>query len=262
MGTNTERISIRTRIKRIKQLFTFGIKDAVEISRMPDVGMSKSSVFRDILKCYFKYGIRNITYKKKGVWKLSPEQREELGKNCQLEEIWQQDFYENHRFLIKWSSFKYEASPRLQLKRNDAYRRKYNMGEKCFVGHDVLFERHHHLWGTIKIGNNCLLAKHVYIDYSGEVIIENGVKVAAGVVMESHHRDVDAYIHGKNINIPTQLRICENAYIGTNVIILDSCNYIGRNARIGAGAVVTKDVPDNTIVGGVPAKVIKVLGTE
>ena len=136
------------------------------------------------------------------------------------------------------------------------------MGKKCFVGHDVLLERHHNLWGTIKIGNNCLLAKHVYIDYSGDIIIENGVKLAQGVVIESHHRDIDAYIHGKDVNIPTQLRICENAYIGTNAIILDSCNYIGKNVRIGAGAVVTKDIPDNTIVGGVPAKVIRMVSEE
>ena len=65
MSAKIGRISLRTRIKRIIQLFTFGIKDAVAISRMPEVNMSKFSVIRDILKCYFKYGIRNITYKKR-----------------------------------------------------------------------------------------------------------------------------------------------------------------------------------------------------
>lgn len=91
------------------------------------------------------------------------------------------------------------------------------------------------------------------------MIIEDGVKLAEGVVMESHHRDLEAYAQGKDINIPTKLRICENAYIGTRAIILDSCNYIGKNARIGAGAIVTKDIPDNAVAVGVPAKVIKIL---
>lgn len=45
--------------------------------------------------------------------------------------------------------------------------------------------------------------------------------------------------------------------MGSRAIILSSCHYIGKNARVGAGAVVTKDVSDNTIVAGVPAKVIK-----
>ena len=63
MSANNGKISIRTKIKRIIQLFTFGIKDAVEISRMPDVGMSKSSVCRDILKCYLVVKTGNFSFK-------------------------------------------------------------------------------------------------------------------------------------------------------------------------------------------------------
>ena len=62
--------------------------------------------------------------------------------------------------------------------------------------------------------------------------------------------------------MPTKLVIRERAYIGSRAIILDSCNYIGKNARIGAGAVVTKDVPDNAVAVGVPAKVVKFIGGE
>lgn len=250
--------------RQLRQLFKYANQNAVEISQMPEVNLSKSSLFFDILRCYNKYHIYAIQYKKEKFWQLSPEQRNEVAKKYQEKnlknEAWAKDYYENFRFLIKWTAYKYEATAKQQKRRIDAYRRRYDIGDNCFIGHDVLIERHHHLWGTIKIGNNCLLAKHVYIDYSGCIIIENGVKIAQGVVIETHHRDIDAYIQGKDVNIPTQLRICENAYIGTNAIILDSCNYIGRNVRIGAGAVVTKDIPDNTIVGGVPAKVIRMLG--
>ena len=249
---------------QLKKLFKYANQNAVEISQMPEVNLSRSSLFFDILRCYNKYHIYAIQYKKEKFWQLSPEQRNEVAKKYREKnvknEAWAKDYYENFRFLIKWTAYKYEATAKQQKRRLDAYRRRYDIGVNCFIGHDVLIERHHHLWGTIKIGNNCLLAKHVYIDYSGDVIIENGVKLAQGVVIESHHRDIDAYIQGKDVNIPTQLRICENTYIGTNAIILDSCNYIGRNVRIGAGAVVTKDIPDNTIVGGVPAKVIRMVG--
>ena len=107
-------------------------------------------------------------------------------------------------------------------------------------------------------GDHVLFAKNVFIDYSGFVTIENNVKIAAGVSIESHHRDLEAKEKGLDVNIPTRLLIREGAYIGTHAIILDTCNYIGKNARIGAGAVVTKDVPDYATVVGVPAKVVKI----
>lgn len=47
--------------------------------------------------------------------------------------------------------------------------------------------------------------------------------------------------------------------IGSRAIILASCHYIGKHARVGAGAVVTHDVPDYAVVAGVPAKVIRMM---
>lgn len=87
----------------------------------------------------------------------------------------------------------------------------------------------------------------------------DNVKIANGVIIETHHRDIDKYNLGFDVNIPTKLVIEEGAYIGSRAIILSSCSYIGKQARIGAGAVVTKDVPDRTVVGGIPAKVIREL---
>lgn len=252
--------------RRLKQVFKYGKKDAEKISQMPEVNLSKSFIFRDILKCYFKYNLWSNQYKKEKFWQLDVAKRKEVGetylKKNKEREDWLKDYFENHRFLNKWKSFKYESSAELQHKRIEAYRKRYDIGEYCHIGHDVIIDRHHYLNGTLKIGNHVLLSKHVHIDYTGDVVIDDGVKLAAGVVMESHHRDVDAYIQGKDINIPTKLHICENAYIGTRAIILDSCNYIGKNARIGAGAVVTKDIPDNAVAVGIPAKVIKILGEE
>lgn len=131
------------------------------------------------------------------------------------------------------------------------------MGEGCMIEYGVELSRQHHLPGTISIGSHVLLAKNAFIDYSGEVVIEDDVKIAAGVSIESHHRDMDAYRKGLDINIPSKLTIAKGAFIGTHAIILDSCHYIGKYARIGAGAVVTKDIPDYSVAVGVPAKVVK-----
>lgn len=63
---------------------------------------------------------------------------------------------------------------------------------------------------------------------------------------------------GEQGNHPkTPLLIAGDVWIGARVIILPGCKRIGHGAIIGAGAVVTKDVPDYAIVGGNPAKVIK-----
>ena len=57
------------------------------------------------------------------------------------------------------------------------------------------------------------------------------------------------------------IKIGKNVWIGSNATVLQGVS-IGDGAVVAAGAVVTKDVPANTIVGGVPAKVIKSIPTE
>jgi acetyltransferase-like isoleucine patch superfamily enzyme len=153
----------------------------------------------------------------------------------------------------RWFSFPLTFRFRIR-----AYQNNFNIGKNPIIEHGVILSRTHGLRGSIKIGNNVLLARNAFIDYSGKVIIKDHVKITAGVIIESHHNDYDALREGLNINIPTELIIEENAFIGVNAVILDSCNYIGKNARVGAGAVVVKDVPDDSTVVGIPARVIKI----
>lgn len=157
-------------------------------------------------------------------------------------------------FSSKWFSFPWTYKMRIK-----AYRKCFEIGDNFGIEHDVWITRTHGLGGTISIGNNVTLAKHAFIDYSGEVVIKDRVKIAACVKIVSHYRDLDAYNEGKDINIPIRLVIEDNAFIGVNAIILPPCKYIGKNARIGAGAVVVKDIPDNAVAVGVPAKIVKYL---
>lgn len=247
--------------RRLRMAIKYGWKDAKVICQ--ETGRNRIGIFMDILTCFLKFFVYSNQYRKEKIYNIKGEERKNICLKLQKENLkrvqWLDEFYDNYKFLNKWGSLKYEQSPDSQKKKWEAYTKRYGFGKNCVIGHDVLLVRHHHLEGTISVGNNVLMAKHTFIDYSGDVVIEDCVKLAAGVVIESHHRDLEAYKKGKDVNIPTKLLICENAYIGTNVIILDSCNYIGKNARIGAGAVVTKDIPDNAVAVGVPAKVIKII---
>lgn len=255
-----------SKIHRLKQVVKYGWQHASQISQEAFGGKKQLPLVLDIFGCYRKYGMWSNQYLQEGFWKLDKTKRKEIGGNYQkvnmVREEWVKDFYQNRKFLAKWSKYEIEANAKKREKRNNAYSKHYGMGKGCIVEYGVEFSRQHHLPGTITIGNHVVFAKNVFIDYSGEVLIEDNVKITAGVSIESHHRDLEAFNQGKDINIPTKLQICNGAYIGTHAIILDSCNYIGKNARIGAGAVVTKDVPDYAVVVGVPAKVVKMLNQE
>lgn len=159
-------------------------------------------------------------------------------------------------FSSKWFSFPWTFKFRLKM-----YQKCFNIGKNPGIEDGVWISRTHGLNGTIKIGNNVILAKNTIIDYSGEVIIKDNVRIAAGAKIESHYRDLEAYNQGKDVNIPVKLVIEDRVFIGVNAVIIPPCTYIGKNSRIGAGAVVVKDVPDNVVVVGVPAKIVKHLDT-
>ena len=110
-------------------------------------------------------------------------------------------------------------------------------------------------------GNRVTFGKGVFINHSailsasGGIEFQDGVSVAPGVRIATINHDFNnrhtIYTYGKVV-------IKKNAWIGMNVTICPGVT-IGKNSVVAAGAVVTKDVPDNAVVGGVPAKVIKML---
>jgi len=114
----------------------------------------------------------------------------------------------------------------------------------------------------INSGKHISIGKNVFINFDctflalGGITIEDDVLIGPKVslITESHPlnpRDRKGLI-GKPVHIK------KNAWIGANAVILPGVT-IGENVVIAAGAVVSKDVPDNTIVGGIPAKMIKTI---
>ena len=112
----------------------------------------------------------------------------------------------------------------------------------------------------INYGKNLKVGKNVFINFDcifldlGGITIEDDVLIGPKVslVTESHplHSELRQGLIGKSILIK------RNAWIGANATILPGVT-IGENAIVAAGAVVSKDVPKNSIAGGIPAKIIK-----
>lgn len=104
----------------------------------------------------------------------------------------------------------------------------------------------------VKIGRNVVVMNNSLFMSAGGITIEDDVMVAANVQLISNNHDL--YDH--QILTCKPVRLKRNCWIGAGATILPGIT-VGENAVVAAGAVVTKDVEDNTIVGGNPAKVIK-----
>ncbi len=110
----------------------------------------------------------------------------------------------------------------------------------------------------IEIGENVGIAANAFIAVRGKVKIGDNTIFGPGVSVHAENHNF------KDLKTPIRLQgatregieIGNDCWIGAKVIILDGV-HIGNKAIVAAGAVVTKDVPDYAIVGGIPAKIIK-----
>ena len=111
-------------------------------------------------------------------------------------------------------------------------------------------------------GKHIKLGKNVFINHActfldlGGITIEDDVQIGPKVNLITENHPVDPSKR-KHLDLKSIL-IKRNAWIGAGATILPGVT-IGENSIVAAGAVVNKDVPDNSIVGGIPAKFIKAI---
>lgn len=129
------------------------------------------------------------------------------------------------------------------------------LGDGVFLGKYAFIQARHD--GYCKIGNKVWIGPYTYFD-ARALIIDDCVGIGPGTkILGSEHTGdpKDLPIIQTDLIIKP-VRICRNCDIGINTVILPGVT-IGEGSIVGAGAVVTKDVEPNTIVAGVPAKVLK-----
>lgn len=103
--------------------------------------------------------------------------------------------------------------------------------------------------GTITIGDNSIINRDCCLDARGGLVIGNNVSISPHVILLSEEHDINTSDFRLHL-APTHIE--DYVFIGTRAMVLPGIR-IGKGAVVAAGAVVTKDVPPFTVVGGVPA---------
>lgn len=178
------------------------------------------------------------------------------------------------KLAIKAFSFKYKSFETGENTLIFSWRVKGNPSGTIIVGSDsivksqIYFERPD---AVVKIGSRSFVGKGM-ISVADQVEIGNDVMISWGVTIADHNshslkftersEDILSWKFKKkdwkNVKI-SRLTICDKSWIGLNSILLKGIT-IGEGAIVGAGSVVTKDVPPWTIVAGNPAQIIREIG--
>jgi acetyltransferase-like isoleucine patch superfamily enzyme len=112
-------------------------------------------------------------------------------------------------------------------------------------------------YSNLIIGSHCYFGRDVFLDLADKIIIEDNVTVSMRVTLLTHtHPGKSPLLLNKLSPSYAPIILKNGCYVGASVTILQGI-CIGENAIIGAGAVVTHNIPPNTTYAGVPAKLIK-----
>jgi acetyltransferase-like isoleucine patch superfamily enzyme len=155
------------------------------------------------------------------------------------------------RAMCKTAGHSLQSGPGVILKHPETM----ELGDAVFLGAQTMIQGRYD--GTCRIGSHVWIGPHAYFD-ARHLVIEDYVGWGPGakVLGSSHTGDpIDVPIIATGLTIKPVV-IGYGADIGTNATILPGV-HVGANSIVGAGAVVTSDVPEYAVVAGVPAKVIR-----
>ncbi len=129
-------------------------------------------------------------------------------------------------------------------------------GDNCYI--ELPF---HANWG----GRHLHLGSNIYANFNltlvddGHIYVGDKVMIGPNVTIATANHPIDPELRAKGLQYNKDVHIGENVWIGANAVIVPGVR-IGRDSVIGAGSVVTKDIPGGVVAAGNPCRVLRPIG--
>lgn len=166
--------------------------------------------------------------------------------------------------LFSKTKYSFESSPNFQQKTFFTGKGIISIGANCGFGFKLggfwykgaIEIQPRYSNAKIIIGNSVHTNNNIFICSANKIIIGNKTRIGQNVcIMDFEAHGIDPDLRNQMGDVGT-VEVGENVWIGNNVTILKN-SIIGKNSIVAAGAIVTGTFPENVIIGGIPAKIIK-----
>lgn len=130
------------------------------------------------------------------------------------------------------------------------------IGADVYVGHDTILKGYHD--GDLRIGDGSWIGQQCFFHSAGDLSIGENVGVGPGVkILTSIHQEAGRSVPILHAPLTfASVQVEDDVDLGIGAIVLPGV-IVGRGAQVGAGAVVTRDVPPYAVVAGNPARVLR-----
>ena len=168
---------------------------------------------------------------------------------CDVEELANEQF--------KWLDKLFEYNnlkPSMQLEKKKLLKEMFaDIGDNCYI--ETPF---HANWGgkNVHFGNNVYANFNLTLVDDCDIYVGNNVMFGPNVVLSTGTHPIEPKLRSKQAQYNVPIHIEDNVWIGSNCVVMPGVT-IGKNSVIGAGSVVTKDIPANVVAVGSPCKVIR-----
>ena len=158
---------------------------------------------------------------------------------------------------LKWLDKVFEYNnlkPSKQLEKKNLLKEMFaDIGDNCYI--ETPF---HANWGgkNVHFGNNVYANFNLTLVDDCDIYVGNNVLFGPNVVLTTGTHPIEPKLRSRQAQYNVPIYIEDNVWIGSNCVVMPGIT-IGKNSVIGAGSVVTKDIPSNVIAIGSPCRVIR-----
>lgn len=160
-----------------------------------------------------------------------------------------------HKWVLYLVNHVYVGTRKFEKKRKLLNSIGFEIGENTKVVGPI------ECYGTLKIGKNCWIGKNFKVNGNGNVIIGENCDIAPEVTFQTGGHKIGSAEHRAGEGCSFSQTVGDGTWIGGRVTVINNIK-IGKSCVIAGCACVVHDIEDNSLVGGVPAKLIRKLDND